>query len=64
MVLAMSAIETLDSDRKEPYTFKPLEIMILDNQMPGMIGVEIVKKIKSEIAGINSSQNKVIVQEP
>jgi CheY-like chemotaxis protein len=60
----MSAINTLRSERERPYVFKPLEIMILDNQMPGMIGIELVKKIKSEIEGINCSQNKVVVQEP
>jgi CheY-like chemotaxis protein len=60
----MSAINSLRSDSKEPHKFKPLEIMILDNQMPGMIGIEIVKKIKNEIKGINVSQNKVVVQEP
>ena len=38
--------------------------MILDNQLPGMLGVDVIAKLKAQIRLINLNQNQIHIMEP
>lgn len=52
------------NEERQKVVIQPIDLMLLDYQMPGATGLEVVKQIQNVIDGLNLEQNIVKIVEP